>query len=147
MARAVARRPAKAGDDPFGLPGGNGGILPVTGGTQRLTRLVGQAVAMRSLLLGRTWRPGQAAAQGLVDECVDGEALDRGMALARELAALPALAVGHIKQLVRAAASQGLAEGMAAERTLFCDLMVSEASIARMHEMNTGQRSITGPST
>lgn len=144
LALACDLRIAQAGDYPIGLPEVNIGLLPGAGGTQRLTRLVGQAVAMRSLLLGRTWRPEQAAAQGLVDECVQGEALERALGLARELRALPALAVGHIKQLVRAAASQGLSEGMAAERTLFCDLMVSDESIARMHEMNIGQRKITG---
>lgn len=144
LALACDLRVAQAGDYPIGLPEVNIGLLPGAGGTQRLTRLVGQAVAMRSLIFGRTWTPAQAVAQGLVDECVTGSALDRALALAGELAERPALAVSHIKRLVRMAAGQGLAEGLGAERTLFCDLMVNPESIDRMAQMNRGERPITG---
>ena len=144
LALACDLRVAQAGDYPIGLPEVNLGLLPGAGGTQRLTRLVGQAVAMRSILLGRTWTPAQAAAAGLVDELADGPALARGLALADELAALPPLAVSHVKRLVRAAASHGLAEGLALERTLFCDLMVNPESIERMAAMNAGTLPITG---
>jgi hypothetical protein len=37
-----------------------------------------------------------------------------------------------------------LEQGLAVERTLFCDLMVSEDGIALMHEMNQGRMKITG---
>jgi enoyl-CoA hydratase len=144
LALACDLRLAQAGDYPIGLPEANIGLLPGAGGTQRLTRLVGPGIAMRSLLLGRTWSPVQAAAMGMVDECVEGDVLPRALALAREIAARPPHAVSHIKRLVRMAASQGLAQGLAAERTLFCDLMVDPASIERMAAMNSGTMPITG---
>ena len=68
----------------------------------------------------------------------------RAIALARELAARPPRAVSHVKRLVRMAAGQGLAAGLAAERTLFCDLMVDAGSIALMADMNAGRLPITG---
>jgi enoyl-CoA hydratase/carnithine racemase len=144
LALACDLRLAQAGDYPIGLPEVNIGLLPGAGGTQRLTRLVGPGVAMRSLLLGRTWSPEQAAALGMVDECVAGPVLPRALALARELAARPPHAVSHVKRLVRMAASQGLQAGLAAERTLFCDLMVDPTSIDRMARMNAGELPITG---
>ena len=144
IALACDLRIAQSGDYPIGLPEVNIGLLPGAGGTQRLTRLVGPGVAMRSLLFGRTWSPVQAADLGMVDECTAGPALDRALVLARELAALPPRAVAHVKRLVRMAAGQGLDTGLAAERTLFCDLMVDPASIDRMARMNAGEFPITG---
>jgi enoyl-CoA hydratase len=146
LALACDLRIARDGDYPIGLPEVNIGLLPGAGGTQRLTRLVGPGVAMRSLLLGRTWTPRAAATLGLVDEVVDVPVRPRCIALAREIAALPPRAVSHVKRLVRMAGGQGLAEGLAAERTLFCDLMVDAESIERMARMNAGELPITsGP--
>jgi enoyl-CoA hydratase len=144
LALACDLRLAQAGDYPIGLPEANIGLLPGAGGTQRLTRLVGPGIAMSSLLLGRTWSPAQAAALGMVDECVEAPVLAHALALAREIAARPPHAVSHIKRLVRMAAAQGLQQGLAAERTLFCDLMVDAASIERMALMNSGGMPITG---
>jgi hypothetical protein len=59
-------------------------------------------------------------------------------------AALPPRAIAHVKRLVRMAAGQGLDAGLAAERTLFCDLMVDAESIERMARMNAGEFPITG---
>ena len=144
LALACDLRLAEAGDYPIGLPEVNIGLLPGAGGTQRLARLVGPGVAMRSLLLGRTWSPERALALGMVDECVPAPVRPRALALAAEIAGLPPRAVSHVKRLVRSAGGQGLAEGLAAERTLFCDLMVDAESIERMAEMNAGRRAITG---
>ena len=144
LALACDLRLAQAGDYPIGLPEVNIGLLPGAGGTQRLTRLVGPGVAMRSLLLGRTWTPPQARSLGLVDEVVDGPVLPAALALAHEIAARAPRAVQHVKRLVRSAASQGLSEGLAAERTLFCDLMVDADSIELMARMNAGLLPITG---
>lgn len=144
LALACDLRLAQEGDYPIGLPEVNIGLLPGAGGTQRLTRLVGPAVAMRSLLFGRTWSPAEALALGMVDERTVGPVLPRALALAAELAALPPRAVSHVKRLVRAAAGQGLAEGLAAERTLFCDLLVDPDAIERMSDLNAGRRAITG---
>ena len=45
----------------------------------------------------------------------------------------------HIKRLVREFGRGDLEAGFAAERTLFCDLVVGEPAISRMHAMNTGK--------
>jgi enoyl-CoA hydratase len=144
LALACDLRLAQAGDYPIGLPEVNIGLLPGAGGTQRLTRLIGPGPTMRSLLLGQTWTPVQAVGLGMVHEVVPAPVLEAALALARAIAQRPRLAVAHVKRLVRMAAGQGLAEGLAAERTLFCDLMVSAESIGRMAEMNAGRRAITG---
>ena len=79
---------------------------------------------------------------GLVHACVD-DVLAHALAVADELAHKPQPALGHIKHLARRAAEGGLAAGLAAERTLFCDTMVSEAALQRMTELNGGQREIS----
>lgn len=53
-----------------GLPEVNVGLLPGSGGTQRLPRLVGVAAAMEILLEGRSYSPGEALANGMVDALV-----------------------------------------------------------------------------
>ena len=132
-----------AEDGPFslGLPEVNLGLLPGAGGTQRLPRLVGVARALEIALLGKTMSPRDAAALGLVHECVP-NALVRARELAQELAAKPAAALAHVKRLVRGALAMPLVEGLARERTLFCDLMLRPEAIARMAAMNAGRRDI-----
>ena len=127
-------------DGPFslGLPEINIGLLPGGGGTQRMTRLVGQAKALELMLLGRTFSPREAVGYGLATECVDGVVLPRTIELATELAAKSPTALAHIKRLVRGSVAPDLAPGLALERTLFCDLMVSPDGVARMHAMNCG---------
>ena len=71
----------------FGLPEVRIGILPSSGGTHRLARLVGAARAKELVLLRERIGAADAAAFGLVTEVVaDGGALDRALALARDLA-------------------------------------------------------------
>jgi 3-hydroxyacyl-CoA dehydrogenase/enoyl-CoA hydratase/3-hydroxybutyryl-CoA epimerase len=64
-----------------GLPEVNVGLLPGSGGTQRLPRMVGVARAMEVLLEGKTYKPAAALDAGLVDEVVSA---DRLIAAARE---------------------------------------------------------------
>ena len=59
--------------------------------------------------------------------------------IAAELAAKSVSAVTHIKRLVREFGRGDPEAGFAAERTLFCDLMVGEPAIRRMHAMNAGK--------
>src|SRR5213075_949226 len=72
----------------FGQPEINLGILPGAGGTQRLTRAVGKAVAMDMILTGRTLTAREALAHGLVARVVARESwLDEAKRVAREIAA------------------------------------------------------------
>ena len=143
LALACDLRIAEAGDFAFGLPEVNVGLVPGGGGTQKLARLIGTARALEMTLRGRTVSPAEALALGMVHEVVAaGGALARAIVVAQEIAARPPLAVAHIKRLVRAAVGTPLDEGLARERTLFLDVLVSDAALALMHEMNEGKRDI-----
>ena len=135
IALACDIRFAEAGDYPIGLPEVNIGLLPGAGGTQRLPRLIGEGPALEMMLLGRTVGPEAAARLGMVSACVE-DVTAVAMETARALAERPPLALAHVKRLVRGR------EGAAAERTLFCDLMVSEDGIDRMTQMNAEGRDI-----
>lgn len=143
LALACDIRLAEAGDYPIGLPEVRLGLLPGAGGTQRLAGLVGRARALEMILTGATYGPERAAELGLVGRCVAGPVLPAALDLARGLAATPAAALGHVKALVRGAGADAAA--LAAERTLFCDLMVRPEAIALMARMNAGDRDIRDP--
>jgi enoyl-CoA hydratase len=72
----------------FGQPEINLGVMPGAGGTQRLTRAVGKAVAMDMILSGRMLGAEQARDLGLVARVVAQEAwLEAAKRVAREIAA------------------------------------------------------------
>jgi enoyl-CoA hydratase len=110
-----------AGEDAvFGQPEILLGVMPGAGGTQRLTRALGQARAMELILTGRTIAATEAEAAGLVTRVVPAEAtLDAALELAIRIAAMPPLAVRSAKRAVRQASEAPLAEGLAAERAAF----------------------------
>jgi enoyl-CoA hydratase/carnithine racemase len=132
VALACDFRLVQDGPYDFGLPEINLGLLSGAGGTQRLTRIVGEAKALELTLLGKTLSPAEAAACGLAMECVEGEVMVRALELANIVAAKSQRATASIKQLVRGAADCIPEEGLAKERTLFCDLMVSEEALQAM---------------
>ena len=108
----VAERSAR-----FGLPEVRIGILPSSGGTHRLARLVGVARAKELVLLRERIDAAEAAALGLVTETVaDGGALDRALALAASLAELPPLAVAVAKQALDAMPEASREAGLLVER-------------------------------
>lgn len=93
------------------------GIIPGGGGTQRLPRLVGRARATRMLLLGERLGAREAEAAGLVEAHPDPDATrEAALALARELAELPASGVRLIKRALADGLDRPLAEGLAVER-------------------------------
>jgi enoyl-CoA hydratase len=137
-------RIAQEGDFQIGLPEINVGILPGGGGTQRLPRTIGTANALMHILMGVTLNPVEAAAKGLVHECVKGKALDRALEIARRLATHTPESVCYIKRLVKSATSMPLNQGLALERNLFMKLCIGEPAIERMRAYEA-QR-ITAPS-
>ena len=83
----------------FGFPEVSVGILPSSGGTHRLARLVGPARAKELMLLRPRLNATDALEVGLVTEVVsEGQALSRALELAEQLAELPRLAVSVAKQ-------------------------------------------------
>ena len=94
---------------------------------------------------GRTVSPNEALSLGIVQELTPpGGALARACEIAEEMAALPARAAGHIKRLVRGTPETPLADGLALERTLFLDLLVSDEGLELMSRMNAGNLDIRG---
>ncbi|MFC3231357.1 enoyl-CoA hydratase/isomerase family protein [Marinibaculum pumilum] len=142
LALACDFRLAQDGDFSLGLPEVNLGILPGAGGTQRLARTIGPAAALWYIARGETLSPRDAAAAGLVHECVDGDVVAAALDLAARLKRRSGLALSHIKALVRQHAQGPLDAGLAAERTLFCDLMVSDEAATAMEAVAAGTRDI-----
>ena len=104
----------------FWQPEINLGVLPGAGGTQRLTRAVGKALAMDMILTGRMLSAREALAYGLVARVVAREAwLDEAKRVAAEIAAKSPIAVRLAKEAVDAAFEAPLAVGVELERRAF----------------------------
>lgn len=117
-----------AGDDAqFGQPEIRIGVMPGAGGTQRLTRAVGTALAMELVLTGRTMPAAEAMAAGLVTKVVPAaDTVEASLDLADRIARNPPLAVRTAKRAVLAAAELPLAAGLRAEREAFFDLFATD---------------------
>lgn len=90
-----------ADDAKFGQPEVKLGVIPGYGGSQRLPRLVGRGTAMKLLLTGATIDAQEALRIGLVDEVVPAaELMNRGRALAAEIAAQGPLAISEAMKAV-----------------------------------------------
>ncbi|HUF39693.1 MAG TPA: enoyl-CoA hydratase-related protein [Anaerolineales bacterium] len=111
----------------FGQPEINLGVIPGAGGTQRLARAVGKALAMEIVLNNRTLTAGEAERYGLVNRVVPVERyLDAALELAGEIAARAPLAVRFGKEMVNYAFDSLLEDGIRAERKTFYLLFSSE---------------------
>ena len=104
----------------FGQPEINLGIMPGAGGTQRLTRALGKALAMEMVLTGRPITAARAYEAGLVNRVVPVERyLQEAVRLAREIAGKAPVAVELAKEAVLKAFDTNLPEGMEFERKNF----------------------------
>lgn len=111
----------------FGQPEINLGVIPGAGGTQRLTRAVGKAIAMEMVLNNRTLTAAEALQYGLVNRVVPVErCLEEAVSLAAEIAERAPLAVRLGKEAVNHAFESFLVEGLADERRAFYFLFASE---------------------
>jgi len=111
----------------FGQPEINIGIIPGAGGTQRLTKAVGKAIAMEVVLNNRTISAEEAYRLGLVNRVAPVEVyLEQALELANELAARAPLAIRMGKEMVNHAFESFLADGIADERRSFYYLFSSE---------------------
>jgi enoyl-CoA hydratase len=111
----------------FGQPEVNLGIIPGSGGTQRLTHLVGKHRAMEMVLTGDIINAADAERFGLVNRVVPVELLlEEAKNVAKKIAAKPALAIREAKEAVLKAANSSLDEGLEFERKAFYLLFASE---------------------
>ena len=93
------------------------GLIPDSGGSWHLPRLVGQQRALGLALTGEPLPAEKAAEWGLIWKCVDDDALDAEVdALAARLAALPPLGLAAIKSIIRTTGSRSLDEELDLQR-------------------------------
>ncbi len=131
IALACDMRIARAGGFKFGLPEVNLGVLPGTGGTQRLTRLVGKSKALELMIEGKELSGDEALATGLVNKVWASDSAEAFMHQVMDYAHSfcppnkASLAVGAIKRAVQSGSDMALSEGLALERELQAELFAS----------------------
>ena len=104
----------------FGQPEINLGIIPGGGGTQRLTRLVGEGKAMELILTGNIIDANAAYAIGLVNTVVPADQLEaKTMEIANRIAEKSPIALSLAKESVKLASRSNLDEGLRREVDLF----------------------------
>jgi enoyl-CoA hydratase len=107
----------------FGQPEINLGVIPGSGGTQRLTRLVGKSKAMDMVLTGRQMDATEAERSGLVSRIFPlADLVPQAIAIAGGMAGRSPVANYTAKRAVNAAYETTLREGVQAERMLFLPL-------------------------
>ena len=117
----------------FALPEVQLGILPGSGGTQRLSRLVGPSRAKELLMTGRRVHSDEATAIGLADRVVPaGTAVEEAQRFARKLAAGPRFALQAVKLAVDQGTNGSLESGLALERSLIAGLFATRDRDAGM---------------
>jgi enoyl-CoA hydratase len=111
----------------FGQPEIKIGIMPGAGGTQRLTKAVGKALAMEMVLTGKFISAEEAMKAGLVNRVVAEELyLDEAIKLAKEVTQMSPISVRLAKESVLKAFDSGLQEGLYFERKNFYMCFASE---------------------
>jgi enoyl-CoA hydratase/carnithine racemase len=129
VALAADIRIARKGGGTIGMPEVALGVLPGTGGTQRLARLVGRAKAIELLVTGRTFSFEEAAAIGLVTHVFEAENWwEKVLEYARRFCPpdKASKAVGLIKRSVITGGEMSFSDALALERELQQQLFESE---------------------
>jgi len=111
----------------FGQPEVNIGIIPGSGGTQRLAAVLGKHRAMEMILTGDPITAQEAERLGLVNRVVPVELLlEEAKTVARKIATKPPLAIRYAKEAVLKSFNTGLDDGLDFERKTFYTLFASE---------------------
>ena len=124
IAMAADLRIARRGAGKVGLPEVALGVLPGTGGTQRLTKLVGTSKAIELMVQGNNLEFDEAAQMGIVNRVLDADSrdafLEQVMEYARQFTRpnKATFAVGNIKRSCQSGAELPLEQGLALEREL-----------------------------
>lgn len=148
VALACDLRLARTGRAKTGLPEINLGVLPGTGGTQRLARVVGRSKAIEMMVTGDLVGFEQAVDLGLVNRTLDAESesafLDQVLAFAAGFCppGRASMAVGLIKRSVQSGLEVPLEQGLVLERELQARLFASDDAkegIAAFVEKRTAQ--------
>lgn len=114
-------------DASIGCPEVNLGIIPGSGGTQRLPRLIGVAKAKELLFMGATVSGDEAYRIGLVNKAVPKEAvLDEAKTWAKQLASKPKVALSILKNVIDNGMNMDLQSAITYENNCFVITYVSE---------------------
>jgi enoyl-CoA hydratase/carnithine racemase len=117
IALACDLRFAGDGDYKLGLPEVKLGVLPGTGGTQRLSRLIGKSRALDMMITGELIGPQRALEIGLVNRVFpQGEVIPKTLEYAQQIIAGPIQAIGYIKLAATLGTEMPLEAGLAFER-------------------------------
>lgn len=132
IAMACDLRVARAGGSRIGLPEINLGVLPGTGGTQRLARLVGKSRSIEMMTTGQLFGFAEALDHGIINRVIEADSgddfMDKVLAFAGQFTppAKASKAVGLIKRSVQTGAEIPFETGLAVERELQQQLFQSE---------------------
>jgi len=124
IAMAADLRVARRNAGKIGLPEVNLGVLPGTGGTQRLARIVGKSSAIELMITGRTFDFDEAKTFGIVNDVWDADGRDAFLAKVLEYARrftppnMAPRAIGNIKRAVQTGAELPFQDALAVEREL-----------------------------
>ena len=143
VAMAADIRIARKDGGKIGLPEVALGVLPGTGGTQRLARLVGKARAIELMVRGENLSVEEAHALGIVNQLIDeADFAARVTELARSFCppGKASRAVGRIKRAVQSGGEMTLESGLALERELQQQLFLSEDAREGMAAFNGKRR-------
>jgi enoyl-CoA hydratase len=111
----------------FGQPEINLGVIPGAGGTQRLTKAVGKAIAMEMVLNNRHLTAEEALHYGLVNKVAPAESyLEEALKLAAEIAARAPIAIRLAKEAVNHSFESFLSDGLKDERRAFYMLFATD---------------------
>jgi enoyl-CoA hydratase len=128
----------------YGLPEIKLGLLPGAGGTQRLPRLVGRAVALRMILRGELLSGQEAQQYGVVQWALPpSEVATWGQELSQEMARFSAFSLQAIKECVSAAEDpqqDGYALELAATSSLMSDVQVRDQLVAFLDKRTKSER-------
>jgi enoyl-CoA hydratase/carnithine racemase len=131
IALAADIRLARKGAGKMGLPEVSLGVLPGTGGTQRLARLIGKSKSIELMATGQLFDFETGEELGIVNRILEADAatfMDQVMEYARQFTTpnKAALSVGRIKRSVQTGLEIPLESGLALERELQQQLFQSE---------------------
>ena len=129
VALAADLRVSRPGTHKLGLPEVNLGVLPGTGGTQRLGRALGRSRAIELMATGQNLSVEEARSEGLINQILPGDDFREAVQLHARTFCPPnkaSRAVGGIKRAVQSGVDLDMSSGLALEREIQQQLFTSE---------------------
>lgn len=124
----------------MGLPEIKLGLIPGYGGTQRLPRVIGEARALEMIMTARTIDAEEASRIGLIHRVVSDDALQQGIAYAREFSGYSLRALGFAREAVKRALDNSLHEGLRVEADLSTLAFQTDDALEGMNAFSTKRK-------